>query len=131
MIFRLFNRRRVSVDANVLMAAIAYKSKVAPRVLSKIKDRDKLIVSNIILFQCTRQSGHRLEQVENRVPLLRKTHTVQPFTRGGRGSLEFGGEAVSIVESLRLIEAVSSSAIPSNLSHSIPSYNSKNQRQRH
>lgn len=59
MIFRLFNRRRVSVDANVLMAAIAYRSKVAPRVLSKIKDRDKLIVSNIILFQCTRQSMKR------------------------------------------------------------------------
>lgn len=55
-----FNRkRRVSVDANVLMAAIAYRSKVVPLVLDKIRTHDELIVSNIILFQCTRQSGKK------------------------------------------------------------------------
>lgn len=52
-------KRRVSVDANVLMAAIAYRSKVAPQVLDRIRDRDDLIVSNIILLQCTRQAGKK------------------------------------------------------------------------
>lgn len=55
----LRSRRRVSVDANVLMAAIAYRSKVAPLVLDKIRSKDDLIVSNIILLQCTRQAGKK------------------------------------------------------------------------
>ena len=52
-------RRRVSVDANVLLAAIAYRSKAMPPVLDKIKDKDELIVSNIILMQCTRHAGRK------------------------------------------------------------------------
>ncbi len=57
-------KRKVSVDANVLMAAIAYKSKVAPLVLDKIRSRDDLIVSNIILLQCTRQAGKKNCQLD-------------------------------------------------------------------
>ena len=53
------SRRKVSVDANVLMAAIAYKSKVTPQVLDRIRSRDELIVSNIILLQCTRQANKK------------------------------------------------------------------------
>ena len=53
------SKRRVSVDANVLMAAIAYRSKVAPLVLDRIRSRDNLVVSNIILLQCTRQAGKK------------------------------------------------------------------------
>ena len=49
-------RRNVSVDANVLLAAVVYRSKYMPRVLDKIRRKDNLIVSNIILFQCTRQA---------------------------------------------------------------------------
>ena len=52
----ILRRRKVSVDANLIMAAIAYKSTVAPRVFDKVRERDMLVVSNIILFQCTRQS---------------------------------------------------------------------------
>ena len=55
----LLRRRKVSVDANVLMAAIAYKSTVAPKVIDREKERDTLVISNIILFQCTRQSGKK------------------------------------------------------------------------
>ncbi len=50
------SRRKVSVDANVLIAAVVYRSKQMPRVLDSIRSRDELIVSNIILFQCTRQA---------------------------------------------------------------------------
>ena len=53
---RSLSRRRVSVDANVLIAAVVYRSKLMPRVLDSIKSRDELIISNIILFQCTRQA---------------------------------------------------------------------------
>lgn len=49
-------KRRVSVDANVLVAAVVYRSKLMPRVLNRIRERDELVVSNIILFQCTRQA---------------------------------------------------------------------------
>lgn len=49
-------RRRVSVDANLLMAAVAYKSKIMPEVIDKVRKRDTLVISNIIMFQCTRQS---------------------------------------------------------------------------
>ena len=53
---RSLSRRRVSVDANVLIAAVVYRSKLMPRVLDSIKSRDELIISNIILFPCTRQA---------------------------------------------------------------------------
>lgn len=52
-------RRRVSVDANVLLAAIVYRSKAIPPVLDKIKSEDELVVSNIILMQCTRHAGRK------------------------------------------------------------------------
>lgn len=50
------SRRKVSVDANVLVAAVVYRSKFMPKVLDRIRSKDELIVSNIILFQCTRQA---------------------------------------------------------------------------
>ncbi len=50
-------RRKVSVDANVLLAAIVYRSKTMPILLDRINQCDTLIVSNIILFQCTRHAN--------------------------------------------------------------------------
>ncbi len=51
-----FGKRRVSVDANIIMAVVAYNSKSLPPVFDRIRRKDTLVVTNIIMMQCLRQT---------------------------------------------------------------------------
>lgn len=50
---------RVIVDTGVIMAVVAYRSKSLSSVFEKAKKEDELVISNIILMQCARQSNKR------------------------------------------------------------------------
>lgn len=50
---------RVVVDTGIIMAVIAYRSKSLVPVFDKAKRKDDLVISNIILMQCARQTDKR------------------------------------------------------------------------
>lgn len=65
-------RRRVTVDTNIIVAALIYGSADCRNVLDTVKECDELMMTNIILFQCTRQSRKKhcpldSEEIEKRV----------------------------------------------------------------
>lgn len=50
---------RVVVDTGIIMAVIAYRSKILVPVFDKAKRKDDLVISNIILMQYARQADKR------------------------------------------------------------------------
>lgn len=57
MFFR--NKSKVTVDTGIIVAALIYKSSTLRNVLETVKEKDEMMLSNIILFQCKRQSKKR------------------------------------------------------------------------
>ena len=65
-------RRRVTVDANIIVAALIYGCADCRDVLDTVNECDQLMMTNIILFQCTRQGRKKKcpvdsEEIERRV----------------------------------------------------------------
>ena len=70
-------RKKVTVDANIIVAALVYGSPKSQLLIDTVNDEDELVMTNIILMQCARQGKKKgcpldCEEIERRVRAILK-----------------------------------------------------------
>lgn len=70
-------RKKVTVDANIIVAALVYGSPKSQLLIDTVNDEDELVMTNIILMQCARQGKKKgcpldCEEIERRVRAICK-----------------------------------------------------------